>query len=111
MRHRFGNGVGVLLICIAWMAHTIFEVHAGALLHDVRSFVRREPDVRRRPESDAIADCVAVRSELLVRGRRRAADLRLDPAQIATAKRRLDPIEVRERLVRAVNAAARQVVH
>jgi hypothetical protein len=44
--HRLGNGIGVLFVRIAWVADTIFELHAGALLHDVRRFVRREPEIR-----------------------------------------------------------------
>lgn len=100
-----GHRIGVLLVRVSRVPDSVAQLHAIALLYDVRSFVRRQPNVWRIAERDAIAHGVAKGTHPLVGGGRRAADLRPHAAHVATAERRLDPIEVGKRLLRRLDAA------
>ena len=53
--HTIGYLIRVLLVRITCFPDTTLELHAPALLHDVRGLVRRGVEVRRRRERNMVA--------------------------------------------------------
>lgn len=92
-----GDAISVSLVRIADLADPALHACAGLLLHDVRSFMRREPQARRLLESYAVALRIALRADLLAGRRRATADSRAHTGQIMWSERLLDAMDVRQR--------------
>jgi hypothetical protein len=109
--HRISDGVGVLLVGVAFLADVALERHTGALLDDVRGFVRRGVEIRLTGERDVVARCVRLRAH----GSRALgglpADVGLDVADVVTAERALDDIVMRQRTAGSLSAVRRGGVH
>jgi hypothetical protein len=84
----------VLLVCVAGLADAPLELHAAALLHDVRGFVCRGVEARGRGERNVVPDRVGFGTDRAARDRGRSADVRLDAADVVPAEQALDPVHV-----------------
>jgi len=89
--------VGVLLVRIARVAHAVLQLHAAALLHDVRGLVRRGVEAWRAGESDVIADRVGLGADCRARLARGRAGVRADARHVVAAERALDDVQVGQR--------------
>ena len=67
--HPVGHRIGLALIRIARPADTPGQAHPAALLHHVRRLVRRQPQVRGRPERHMLTGRESCRVHGSARGR------------------------------------------
>ena len=70
--------IGILLECVAHLADSAKELHALALLHHVRSLVRRGVQTRRLPECDLVPRRIGIGAHACGRRGRRTANVRAD---------------------------------
>jgi hypothetical protein len=84
--HPIGYLIRVLLVRIACFADTTLEVHAPALLHNVRGLVGRGVEIRRRRERNMVAggECLCA-DRAGPHGCRRIC-VRLDISDVVAAK-------------------------
>jgi hypothetical protein len=108
--HGFGDRVGLLLVSVARMPHSIRELRAPALLHDMSRFVRGELHVGFAAEGDPISRGVGQRTHALVSACRGSADRGACTSDIVAPERSLDTVEMRKRLARTRYAGARGFV-
>jgi len=94
----------VLLVRVAALADAALELHAPALLNNVRRFVSRRVEAGRAGERDAVAGRVRLGADRAARRGSRAADVGIDAADVVAAEQLLDRGAVRQRAAGAGDA-------
>lgn len=89
-----GHRIGVLLVRVAGAADAAAEVHARALLDDVRRLVRHRMQVSATIQDDVIARRVRPGAHLAGARGCVLPRVRLDPRDVVLAERALDLIGV-----------------
>ena len=94
--HAIGDRISILLVLVTGLANAAEELHAPALLHHMRGFVRRGVQARRRPERDLVPGRVRFRAHACRRGRCCTTHVGADRGHIVRRpERRLDPVCIR----------------
>jgi len=88
--HGVRRRIRVPLVLIAGGADAVGDLHAGALLHDMRCLVCGGVQVGRFAERDVVSHGERARADLLAGLGRGPADVSLDAAHIVSAERALD---------------------
>jgi hypothetical protein len=92
----FGYRIGVHFVSVASRTDPALELHAAALLHHVRRFVRRGMHVRLLTERNVISSRVGACTDRCGCIARRSTEVRLNAGHIVVGpKRTLDAVEVR----------------
>jgi len=93
---RIRHLVGVPLVRVAGFADAALQLHAAALLRDVRGLVGCCVEARRARECDVGTGRVGLGADRAARGRGVPTHVRLDARDVVAAEQGLDSVAVRQ---------------
>lgn len=94
----------MLLVRVTALTDAAFQLHATALLNNVRSLVSGHVEAGRAGERDLVPRRVCLGADRAARGCRSAADVGVDAADVVAAEQLLDGGTVRQRTAAAGDA-------